>query len=97
MNKSCQKKLEKILEGSTLNPNQMYLCKNPFTEVSLKLNYKEASVYNYIIESYRKYYFEEKLGKNASSNKITKYIRDYDKSREVFAYLNPNAYRVLVD
>jgi hypothetical protein len=97
MNKSCQKKLEKILEGSKLNLNQMYLCKNPFTNVSLALTGEHASVYNYIIESYRKYYFEQQLGKNASSNKLTKHMRDYDKAREVFLFLNPTAYRLLVD
>ena len=62
MNKSCQKKLEKILEGSTLNPNQMYLCKNPFTEVLITLNYKEASVYQYIIHWYSIYHQETSLG-----------------------------------
>ena len=94
MNKSCQKKLEKILEGSKLNLNQMYLCKNPFTNVSLTLNGKEAAVYEYIIDSYRRYRTEYLVG---NYNKGNKAISAYDKAREVFLFLNPNAYRLLVD
>ena len=94
MNKSCQKKLEKILEGSKLNLNQMYLCKNPFTNVSLALTGEQASVYQYIIHWYSMYHQETALGYQSNAIKA---IRNYDKAREVFLFLNPNAYRVLVD
>ncbi len=94
MNKSCQKKLEKILAESKLEPNRMYLCSNPFTGVSLALSYEEASVYQYIIHWYSMYHQETGLGYHSNAIKA---IRNYDKAREVFCYINRRAYRELVD
>jgi hypothetical protein len=94
MNKSCQNKLEKILEVSDLNPNQQYLCQNGFTGESIILNYREASVYGYINHWYSLYHKNFERGHQSN---VIKAIRNYDKAREVFRFMNSKAYYTLVD
>mgnify|MGYP003635677782 FL=1 len=94
MNKSSEKKLSKILSLSTLDSKLRYFCKNRFSGEGMLLNYKEASVYAYIMESYSQYSRAEEAG---DRKLVSRAILDYDKSREVFSYLNPKAYMFLVD
>tara|TARA_R110000782_G_scaffold176801_1_gene267773 strand:+ start:662 stop:946 length:285 start_codon:yes stop_codon:yes gene_type:complete len=94
MNKSSEKKLVKILKESTLNPKLNYLGRNRFSGEGMKLNYKEASVYTYILDAYSKYL---KAAEDKNSKLVSRAIKDYDKSREVFGYLNNKAYMFLID
>lgn len=91
MNKSSKNKLVKILNESDLNPKMDYLCKS-YIGNEMILNYKEASVYNYILDAYSRYLKAANDGKP-----VSKAIKDYDKAREVFGYLNHKAYMKLVD
>ena len=100
MEKSIEKKLVKILNESDLNPKMDYLCKS-YIGKEMILNYKEASVYNYILDAYNKYEeVEKKYLKNLNIKNtiiMNKAIKDYDTSREVLCYLNQEAYMKLVD
>lgn len=94
MNKSCQNKLEKILSESPFQKNQQFICKNPYWGNEMILNYREASVYHYILEAFKRYKEAEVFGHNT---KTIKAIRDYDKAREVMRFLNSEAYYALID
>ena len=94
MNKSIEKKLVKILNESNLNPKMDYLCTAPYSGKEMMLNYKEASVYLYILDAYIKY---KEIEDNKYDNIMEKAIKNYDKSREVLCYLNQEAYMCLVD
>jgi hypothetical protein len=94
MNKSCEKKLEQILEGSVLSSSNKYFCRNRFTGEGMMLNHKEASVYGYILDAYQQYL---DAVENKNSKAIHRAITDYDKSREVFMTMNNDAYYLLID